>query len=498
MSSKNDREAGWRPVRRGPAAWSLAARLTAWYTLSSFTLLAVGTGFLYWALVTNLDREDDATLADKVLALRDALRDWPADGTALRQEVGEGGAHQQAPVYVRILGEGGAVIAQTPGMADALPRDAFPPPGGPEARPGPAADFRSDAGRSFRVVAARAQPRAGTPAVVLQLALDHTQEEDILADYRRNLWLVLAAGLVLCAGAGYWIARRGLGPLRTITGTARRIRPANLGERLATAGLPAELGDLADTFNGMLGRLEESFGRLSRFSADIAHELRTPVNNLRGEVEVALGKPRPPDEYREVLGSCLEECGRLSRMIDALLFLARAENPRTQVEREPVDVAQELRALREFYEPAAGEAGVCLTVAAPDGVRVELCRPLLQRAVGNLVENALAHTPAGGRVTLSAAPEKDGVRIEVVDTGRGIEAPHLPRLFDRFYRVDPARSSASGGVGLGLAIVKSVAELHGGSVAVASQVGEGTRVTLLLPRPGAPGMPDDKTVISPS
>jgi two-component system heavy metal sensor histidine kinase CusS len=231
----------------------------------------------------------------------------------------------------------------------------------------------------------------------------------------------------------------------------------------------------------MLDRLEESFGRLAAFSATIAHELRTPVNNLRGEAEVALGKPRSPQEYRDALGSCLEECGRLSRLIDGLLFLARAENPMTQVEKEPVDLGRELAAVRDFYEAAAAEAGVTLTAAAPGGLVAELNRPLFQRAVGNLVSNALAHTGPGGDVALSAAREDGWLRVEVADTGSGIDAVHLPRLFDRFYRADPTRSSASGGVGLGLAVVKAVAELHGGSVSLGSEVGRGTRVALLLP-----------------
>src|SRR5262249_16434652 len=151
-------------------------------------------------------------------------------------------------------------------------------------------------------------------------------------------WLVLGIALVVCAFAGYHIARRGLRPLVEITATTRRIRSTTLSERLAGHGLPAELGELAATFNEMLDRLEGAVARLGRFSADIAHELRTPVNHLRGEAEVALSRPRSPEEYREVLGSGLEECVRLTRLIDSLLFLARAEVPETQITLEPLDV----------------------------------------------------------------------------------------------------------------------------------------------------------------
>jgi two-component system heavy metal sensor histidine kinase CusS len=468
MSSKSAPEAA--PAVRRP--WSLAGRLTAWYACSAFVLVLAATGSLYWALAASLDRDDDAYLAATVRALRHR-----PDGRAAPPAGAEG---ESDKVFVRVLDAGGRTLTQTAGMDGVLPAAAFPAPVAADAEPGAGTEVRSPAGKPFRAVAARAGPDR-----VLQVALDRSQEEELLEGYRRDLALVLGLALVACTLTGYWIARRGLRPLALVTATVRRIRPATLGQRLAPAGLPAELRELADTFNDMLGRLEDSFGRLARFSADIAHELRTPVNNLRGEAEVALGKPRAPEEYREVLGSCLEECGRLSGLIDSLLFLARAEDPKTQVERERLDLGRELAAVQEFYEAAAAEAGVGLAVRAPPAVFADLNRPLFQRAVGNLVANALAHTPAGGTVTLTACRDGEAVCVEVADDGRGIEAAHLPHLFDRFYRVDPSRSNSAGHVGLGLAIVKSIADLHRGSVTVASQVGRGTRVTLRLPAAGA-------------
>jgi two-component system heavy metal sensor histidine kinase CusS len=265
-----------------------------------------------------------------------------------------------------------------------------------------------------------------------------------------------------------------------VTATARRIGPAHLGERIATAGLPAEVKALADTFNPMLARLEDAFARLDRFTADIAHELRTPVNALRVGAEVALQRPRTPDEYRDVLGSCLEECGRLSRLIDSLLFLARAADPKTGLTKAPVDVAAELSAIRELFEPAAQEAGVRLVVEAGAGLTVPADRTLLHQAVGNLVSNAVAHTPAGGSVTLFASAAASAVRVGVRDTGPGIPEDHLPYIFDRFYRADAARTG-TGRVGLGLAIVKCIAEWHGGVVVADNTRGEGAVVTMTLP-----------------
>jgi two-component system heavy metal sensor histidine kinase CusS len=316
--------------------------------------------------------------------------------------------------------------------------------------------------------------------VTVAAALDRSEDEELVAEYRRHILAILALALVACAAGGHQLARRGLRPLAAVTATARRIGPAHLGERLTTAGLPAEVASLAGTFNGMLARLEDAFARLSRFSADIAHELRTPVNALRGEVEVALGRPRSGDEYRDVLGSCLEECGRLGRLIDSLLFLARAEDPKTVLATEPVDLGRELAAIRDFFEPAAHDAGIALVLAAEPGLVVPADRTLFQRAVGNLMTNALAHTPAGGTVTLRAGRVGGGIRVAVADTGEGIPPEHLPYLFDRFYRVDPARSGG-GRVGLGLAIVKGVAELHGAAAAVESLPDRGTTVALTFP-----------------
>lgn len=476
MSSKTAPDTPARRTSR--SSWSLAARLTAWNAGSAFALILAATGFLYWALARSLDREDDHQLADRVRVLRDVLADRPGDVAVVKEEIeGAGASRQHTKVFVRLLDPEGRVVAEPPGMPGVLPQHAFP---GPLDGLGEGANYEPGEGRFFRVLAVRVGP-PGRPPWVVQAAMDRSGEVELLAEYRKNLLVVLVAAVVICGVVGYRIALRGLRPLHVVTDTARRIDPANLGERIEADGLPAELVVLADTFNLMLDRLEQSFTRLARFSADIAHELRTPVNNLRGEVEVALGKTRSPDEYRDVLASALEECGRLARLIESLLFLARAENPQMQVVKEWVDVGVELTKVCDYYEAVAGEKGVKLAVAVPGGVHADLNRMLFQRAVGNLVENAVAHNPPGGTITLTASTNDTSAVVEVIDTGTGIPAAHLPHVFDRFYRADPSRTSSAGNVGLGLAIVKSVVDLHDGNVEIASGEG-GTRFTLTFPR----------------
>jgi two-component system heavy metal sensor histidine kinase CusS len=266
---------------------------------------------------------------------------------------------------------------------------------------------------------------------------------------------------------------------------ARHVSSTTLNERIRSQGYPSEVAALAETFNGMLERLEESFARLSRFSADIAHELRTPVNNIRGESEVALARTRTVDEYRDALGSCLEESVRLTELIESLLFLARAESPGGHLKRHEENIGALLEDVRDYYEAAAAEAGVTLLVGSGNEVNGAVDRALLQRAIGNLVSNALANTPAGGTVGLNARGIDGCVRIEIGDSGTGIAPDALPKVFDRFYRADPARARVSGGTGLGLAIVRQIVALHGGDVQIASEVGRGTTVSITLPQSAA-------------
>jgi two-component system heavy metal sensor histidine kinase CusS len=453
----------------------LAFRLTAWYTGAAFFLIVLATGILYLALSANLDRNTDLFLSDKVHVVGALLRDRPNDWSGLREEVElESAARRYENFYIRLLDDKGKERLATPGMDAQLDVSQFSPFH---------VRLKSKNGKTYRAAVERV--RVGSvPSTIwtIQVAVDLTQQQDLLARYRTWLWSILALALIVCPLIGYQIARHGIHYVRDITETAQRIGSATLDERIQPDGYPDELADLARTFNGMLDRLEESFGRLSRFSADIAHELRTPVNNIRGEAEVALARARSVDEYREVVASCLEEAVRLSELIGSLLFLARTENPATHIKRELVNLQELLAGVRDYYDASAAENGVTLSVNCAQAIAADADRSLLQRAVGNLVSNAIANTPPGGAIVLAADADPARVRISVADTGVGISAQDLPNIFDRFYRVDPARSQSSGGTGLGLAIVKGIVHLHGGRAEISSKLGEGTTVFLDLPR----------------
>lgn len=467
----------------GSRSWSIVRRLTVWYACSAFGLILLATWVLYAALVSNLDREDDQFLADIVHIVRAFLRDRPDDAAGLKQAVEwEWASRQYAQVFVRVLDENGRAIVETPGMSAVLVTTVFPPAVGIDGEPGPGVEIDASGGSSFRVLTADAPVGAlGSERRTIQVALNQAHELKLLADYRRRLGWVLSTAFVLCTIIGHAIARRAVRPVQEIAEAAKRVRSSTLDSRIDTASLPSEVAALAETFNTMLQGLQESFDRLSQFSADIAHELRTPVNNLRGEAEVALSKLRSPEEYREILGSLLEDSQRLSRIIDGLLFMARAETPEVHIVRETLSVAQELSVVTDFYEPAAMEAGVTLSVSANADLQVDVDRTLFQRAVGNLVSNALTHTPSGGHASIEAVQDRRALQIAVRDTGRGIPPEHLPHVFDRFYRVDRSRSTTSGGLGLGLPLVKSIMGLHQGSVDIESHPGLGTCVYLRFP-----------------
>jgi two-component system heavy metal sensor histidine kinase CusS len=309
------------------------------------------------------------------------------------------------------------------------------------------------------------------------IVLDISHHLQFIETFKRGVALAMILAAMLTAGLGWLAVRAGLLPLRQMIELATGLSANRLDQRLPEKGLPPEIHDLVVAFNAMLDRLEESFQRLSEFSSDIAHELRTPVSNLLTQTQVALSHPRTTDEYCEVLQSSAEEYERLARMIGDMLFLAKADNKLLALNHEEVNLGEEAEKLIEFYGILAEEQGVRLEVVGSASTTGD--RLMLRRAISNLLSNAIRHTPARGSVAIRLATTADAALVYVENPGI-IPTENLSRLFDRFYTGDPSRRSG-GGTGLGLAIVRSIAEVHGGSASGTSKKG---RIIFELRLPG--------------
>lgn len=285
-----------------------------------------------------------------------------------------------------------------------------------------------------------------------------------LDSFHMYLKLITFAACMVAIFATWIAVYQGHAPLRRISAEIRRIKSDHLSIRLAPNTVPVELTELAVSFNDMLDRIEESFQRLSNFSADIAHELRTPITNLRTQTEVALSQSRDIEQYREILYSSLEEYERMAKMVGDMLFLAQADNHQLKGERVKINLTTEVQMLFEYFEALADERSVSL-VCTGSVVCIEGDRLMIRRAFSNLLSNAIRYTPAEQAVTVSFVPSSHNtVLIRVENPGLTINPNHLPKLFDRFYRADPSRQRKGDGAGLGLAIVKSIIEAHGGNI----------------------------------
>ncbi|WP_460143541.1 heavy metal sensor histidine kinase [Pseudomonas sp. S3_B08] len=334
-------------------------------------------------------------------------------------------------------------------------------------------------GTDYRVLRAPLYPdTADSPQ--LTLLLDITHHQHFLTRMQHLIWLTVGLSALATAVLGAWAARSGLRPLRRMSAVARGISARSLNARLPEEKMPPELAEMAYSFNAMLARLDDSFQRLSAFSADIAHELRTPLSNLLTHTQVTLTRPRALEDYREALHSNLEELQWMAQLVNDMLYLAKADHGLLMPKRETLELADEADMLLEFFAPLAEDAGVSLSREGE--AQIEGDRGMLRRALSNLLDNALRFTPAEGYVRLSIVDEAKAVRVCVENSGQGISAHVLPRLFDRFYRADPARQEGSSEhAGLGLAITQSIVRAHGGQIHCESEAGW-TRFVIELPR----------------
>lgn len=314
-------------------------------------------------------------------------------------------------------------------------------------------------------------------------ALDVNQA--VLKQFTWNYFAILPVFIISGGLIGWVFAGPALRPLNDLVEASQRISGSNLSLRIPLRGAGDELDRLIDTFNHTMGRLEESFLHMRQFTTDVSHELRTPITAVRGQLEVALYTAKTIEQYRHAVLEALEEAERLSQFVKAMLNLSLAESGQLTLQKEQVDLSPLTRELVEQFQVAAEEAKVQLVFEAPPQSMAEVDRIQFERLVANLLSNAIKYTPAGGEVHVRLNKNGNSITLAVEDTGCGIPAEHLPRIFDRFYRAPSVDSAMDKGMGLGLSFVAWIVKAHGGRIEVESTVGKGSRFLVTLPASAA-------------
>ena len=450
---------------------SVRVRLTLWYVGVMLLVLGVYAGAVYTVVRNNSSQRLDDHLRDDFDWASDMLAQRPDGTIAPYDETGEG----DSP-WLQVYGLNGELLYKTPEAR----RNPVPSSGALAKQADEHIVTVPNVSPPYRVMSGGA--RIGGRPVVVQVA---RSEASIIQDQRQLLYILmlgLPAAVALAGIGGYGLARRALAPVDRMAERARSINAEQLNARLPIDNPDDELGRLATVFNETFARLESSFDRMRRFTADASHELRTPLTAIRSVGEVGLRGRRDEAAYREIIGSMLEEVDRLALLVDRLLMLSRADTGEAKLSMDIVDV-------RLLAEEVAEQLGVLAEEKEQSiQVRFETApswigdRVVLRQALLNLVDNAIKYTPAGGSIEIRVAQAADGTTIEVSDTGPGIPVELQSRIFDRFYRVDRARSRENGGTGLGLAIAKWAVEVNGGYLTVESAGGAGSKFRITLPQ----------------
>ncbi|MGF6506850.1 heavy metal sensor histidine kinase [Paraburkholderia sp. 32] len=457
---------------------SLIARTTLLFALIACAVIGSLGAYFYHSAEVSLQRRADVVLSGRVEHFSRIVHDLYSVSELKKRPL----------LFETMLGaEEDVLIFRRPGEApfvDVNPgRFAVPDlPAGPAGNPPGAADMRqtrlSD-GVPVHWAFATATAREDGAEVEVIAGHPMTHEMRMLAEYRNRIVLATLSGMLAATLLAYGVLRRALRPVREIATRAAQISPTNLAVRLDDEAAPVELRQLTHAFNAMLDRLADGYQRLQQFSADLAHEIRTPVGALVGQTQVALAQPREADEYQQLLESNLEELNRLSHIAENILFLAHADHAALSIERQPVDLHGELIRIADYFEGLADERGMRFEV---DAAGVASANPMLcRRAINNLVVNAVRYGAGDTIVRLRGAQDEAGALVTVENEGEPIPAVQLDRLFDRFYRGDAARSALTESNGLGLAIVKAIMHLHGGSARVVCPLPGVVRFELRFP-----------------
>jgi heavy metal sensor kinase len=459
--------------------WSIRARLTAWFAVVLGLVLVVLAAATWWVLSDSLHDTIDQALADRVAAISRFLN---APGTSqsfeeLREDLREYVALDPGWNLIRIRDARSVQMYRS----DAFDADAATAiPGAPLSSSGVYRDLVMR-GQPVRMLTAQVEV-AGQPYTV-DVAWPVGELQEALNQFRWTALLIIPCGIIAAALGGYWISRRALAPVDHIARTARAITAQQLGRRLDVPPTGDELQRLSETLNDMLARLETAFAETVRFTADASHELRSPVSLIRTTAEVALRRPRSAEEYRQALEGILRESERTSELVQDLLTLTRADAGVDGWSPSRVDLRALVGELPEKLTTLCEGRGLTLRLDLSDRpVFVNGENAALGRLVVILVDNAAKYTPAPGEVRVTLRTTDAMAEIEVADTGMGISAEDLPRVFERFYRADKARSRESGGAGLGLSIAKWIVDRHGGRITIESEAGKGCRARVQLPR----------------
>jgi len=460
---------------------SIRFRLTAWYAgLLAGSLILFGV-LTYMALGHYLALMLDESLGKQARQIGETLiTNINLSGDAyVVDEIKEHFAPEINARFIRVTRADGSRL-----YISGLPKDgSFDPASIPAARATgqeSARDERLPQGAGMIIHALPYTSRDGNRFLIEVGALDR-QIGGILHGLMLALVLVLPVAVAVAIGGGYWLMKRALRPVDEITQSAERITSRNLSERLPALNTGDEMERLSGSLNGMIARLEESFQHVSRFSADASHELRTPLTILHGELEAIVQRPELGPDAREAIASALEETERLAKIVESLLAISRLDAGEVKMERERLDLADLAATTTEQMRLLAEDKRITLRCETGRRVEVEGNRSRLKQVVVNLLDNAIKYTPEAGTVQVRVGAANGSALLEIEDDGVGIPAEALPHLFERFYRVDKARSRQMGGTGLGLSIVKSICAAHGGQVKVESAEGKGSRFRVELP-----------------
>jgi two-component system, OmpR family, heavy metal sensor histidine kinase CusS len=453
--------------------YSLLRRLTLAFTIVAILVLSLAGGLLYHSLSVPLRQRDDDEISVKLNEfVHQAHQFGTVQAVARNSDLFREEMLSHPAITFAILDGRGNVLADS-GRPDRHFTSAGP--GNPAARL-PYSCSPPTVGPSRCVFGDETLPSGETIRVLL--AHGAVERNAVLYKYQGPVLLVLIGGSVLMGMLGYGIARRGLTPVKAIGQQISRIEAHNLSERLDIGCSPRELHDIAVPVNRMLDRLERAFSRLSQFSSDLAHDMRTPLANIISASQITLSRERTMEEYETLIDSNIEECQRLQRMIETMLFLARVDHAKQPLKLGMLDCKGEFAKLTSYFEGIALNKSIQFVMDGATQVRADAT--MFRRAVSNLVSNALDHADAASEVALRAYRSGGYVAVAVTNNGHPIPPEHLGKIFDRFYRIDAARQGSAKNMGLGLAIVKSIMELHRGRVDVESRAGA-TTFTLYFP-----------------